>query len=70
MNARIVVDRERCVGAGQCVLAAPEVFDSGDDGLVRVVGDTETETGTAVADGIRHAVRLCPARALSLREDG
>ncbi|MEU1878291.1 ferredoxin [Streptosporangium sp. NPDC020072] len=68
MNARIVVDRERCVGAGQCVLAAPEVFDSGDDGLVRVVGDTET--GTAVADGIRHAVRLCPARALSLREDG
>ena len=30
----ITADRERCVGAGQCVLAAPAVFDQDDDGLV------------------------------------
>ncbi|MGN0120061.1 MAG: ferredoxin, partial [Streptomyces albidoflavus] len=31
---RVTVDSEQCVGAGQCVLNAPEVFDQDDDGVV------------------------------------
>ncbi|MFF0087030.1 ferredoxin [Streptomyces canus] len=31
---RIDVDADRCVGAGQCVMAAPKVFDQNDDGTV------------------------------------
>ncbi|MCZ9347247.1 ferredoxin, partial [Streptomyces sp. TRM76130] len=35
---KINVDRSRCVGAGQCVLTAPALFDQGEeDGLVEVV---------------------------------
>lgn len=31
----IAVDADKCCGAGQCVLPAPEVFDQGeDDGIV------------------------------------
>jgi ferredoxin len=59
---RIVVDRERCVGAGQCVLAAPEVFDqSEDDGRVLLRPDADADRTPAPA-----AVDLCPSRALSL----
>ncbi|WP_037970878.1 ferredoxin [Streptosporangium amethystogenes] len=62
---RIIADRLRCVGAGQCSLVLPEIFDSDDEGLVVVIG----EVTEADADGLRHAVRICPVGALSLRPD-
>lgn len=35
---RILADRDRCIGAGQCVLSAPDVFDqSDDDGRVLIL---------------------------------
>ncbi|MGW5121613.1 ferredoxin, partial [Streptomyces noursei] len=37
---RITVDTGRCVGAGQCVLTAPDLFDQDDDGLVTVLDPT------------------------------
>lgn len=59
---RVIADRERCVGAGQCVLAAPEVFDQSEaDG--RVIVRPGTHSGNPA---IPDAVDLCPARALSL----
>ncbi|MCP2167988.1 ferredoxin [Goodfellowiella coeruleoviolacea] len=60
----IKADRERCVGAGMCVLTAPEVFDqSEDDG--RVVLLTEHPEPDQV-DTVQQAVELCPAQALLL----
>lgn len=61
---RIEVDQETCIGAGQCVLAAPGYFDQrDDDGTVIVldslVGDTEEVE-------VRDAVRRCPVRAIHL----
>ncbi|MFE3200090.1 ferredoxin [Embleya sp. NPDC055664] len=60
----VEVDRDACVGAGQCVLAAPDVFDQGDeDGLSFVLpGASEPENLRAVRD----AVLRCPARAITL----
>ncbi|WP_053207409.1 ferredoxin [Jiangella muralis] len=58
---RIVVEIDQCVGGGQCVMAAPDVFDQDDDGLV-VVLDGDPAPG--LADDIRLAARLCPARAI------
>ena len=60
------VDRDVCVGAGQCVLAAPDVFDQSDeDGLSYVLLDpVPAEQAAAVRD----AVYRCPARAVSLEE--
>ncbi|ANJ11863.1 MULTISPECIES: ferredoxin [Streptomyces] len=60
---KIVADRDRCVGAGQCARIAPELFDQGqDDGLVVVLNAEPDESLLAEAD---EAVDLCPAGALS-----
>ncbi|MBV8931566.1 MAG: ferredoxin [Kutzneria sp.] len=62
---RINVDRDRCVGAGQCVLAAARVFDQDDDGLVTVL---TLDPPAEEADAVREAVHLCPSGAISLVE--
>ncbi|WP_020668226.1 ferredoxin [Amycolatopsis nigrescens] len=65
---RIVADTGRCVGAGQCVLTEPGVFDqSDDDGTV--VLQTEEVAGGQL-DKVREAVHICPSQALSLAESG
>jgi ferredoxin len=63
---RIIADTSRCVGAGQCVLTDPAVFDQDEsDGTVVVlVPDPED----AQLDRARQAVRNCPSQALWLTE--
>ncbi|MER6100690.1 ferredoxin [Streptomyces sp. NPDC001728] len=59
---RIVADSGRCIGAGQCVLTAPELFDQDEDGLVVLLaGSVATEADAKLA---RSAEHLCPAAAL------
>jgi len=57
----ITADRERCVGAGQCVLAAPAVFDQDDDGLVAPLTVDPTDGDQ---DAVRQAVNVCPSSAI------
>ncbi|MFJ4173163.1 ferredoxin [Microbacterium sp. NPDC089696] len=59
----VVVQTSACVGAGQCALVAPEVFDQDDDGIVLLL---EAEPHGADAEAATRAARLCPARAISL----
>jgi ferredoxin len=61
----IEVDRDRCIGAGQCVLTAPEVFDQDDDGIVELLDASPSGPQLGLA---REAVELCPAAAISLRD--
>ncbi|MFC7935627.1 ferredoxin [Streptomyces sp. NPDC057387] len=61
---KVGADRDRCVGAGQCVLAAPAVFDQDEDGLVLVLDE---EPSASCAQAVRAAVRACPSGALALR---
>lgn len=60
---RIEVDVARCVGAGQCVLSAPSLFDQNDDGLVEVLN---TEPGDTEADAARTAAEVCPSDTIAL----
>jgi ferredoxin len=61
-------DRDRCIGAGNCVLAAPTVFgQSEDDGTVDVL---DTTPSAAHHEAVQRAVALCPAEALSLDPGG
>ncbi|MFJ9854809.1 ferredoxin [Streptomyces sp. NPDC101150] len=58
----IHADRDACVGAGQCAVTAPELFDQNeDDGLVVLLRQPAQGEEEAAA---RKAVSLCPARAL------
>ena len=64
---RIIADRDRCVGAGQCVLTEPAVFDqSDDDGTVVVL--VEHVDGDRLK-AVEEAVDMCPSQAISLEED-
>ncbi|WP_053651442.1 ferredoxin [Streptomyces sp. XY431] len=55
-----------CVGAGQCVLSAPEVFDQDNDGIVVLLREGLDGLGRADRQGVEEAVRLCPSGALRL----
>jgi ferredoxin len=64
---RIVTDTGRCVGAGQCALTEPRVFDQSDeDGTVVLLTD---QAEGEVLDNVREAIDLCPSQALSLKEE-
>ena len=62
---KVHVDTHKCVGAGQCVLAAPEVFDQDDDGIVVLLDETPPPQQHAAA---RKAAKLCPALAIRIEE--
>lgn len=56
------VDRSRCIGAGQCVRVAADVFDQDEkEGLVMVVMERPHGEGVERA---RQAERACPAQAI------
>jgi ferredoxin len=55
---RIQVDRDLCRGAGQCALAAPELFDQSDDDGTVVVLDEQPPTD--LQERARLAAALCP----------
>ncbi len=61
---RIILDQEACIGAGQCVLAAPDVFDQRDeDGTAVLLTETPGEDQRAAVEDA--AVR-CPALAIRI----
>lgn len=59
------VNRDICIGAGNCVAAAPEVFDQDDDGIVVLLADQPTDVN---ADATREAADYCPSGALRWRD--
>ncbi|AEH09378.1 MULTISPECIES: ferredoxin [Protofrankia] len=61
---RVRADRERCIGAGLCVLTAPEVFEHDDDeGLVIIL---EATPAAHHRDNVELASRLCPTGVISV----
>ncbi|WP_216918085.1 ferredoxin [Nocardia noduli] len=62
----LIVDRDRCIGAGMCALTAPALFDQDDnDGLVIAHAETPTLDQEGV---VRAAVEACPSGALRTQE--
>ncbi|ONI88290.1 ferredoxin [Actinosynnema sp. ALI-1.44] len=59
---KVIVDQVKCVGGGQCVIAAEEVFEQRDeDGIVVLLDPTPPPE---LHDAVREAVMLCPAAAI------
>ncbi|HEV7642164.1 MAG TPA: ferredoxin [Gaiellaceae bacterium] len=62
---RVIVDQDVCIGAGNCVRTAPDVFDQGEEGFVELLDEhppSELEADVLLAR------RLCPARAITVEE--
>lgn len=63
---KVTVELDKCVGAGQCVFAAPEVFDQRDeDGLVVLL---MSEPSDELHAATREAAHVCPALAIIVDE--
>ena len=64
---KVLIDRGKCVGAGQCVRMAPAVFDQDEkDGLVTLV---DAQPNAQIAAFVRKAAQLCPAQAIRIVGD-
>jgi ferredoxin len=61
VGLRVTIDREQCMGSGNCSYWAPGVFDLDDDGIAVVSGATE-----GADEQIRLAAEHCPTRAISV----
>ncbi|MCF3123061.1 ferredoxin [Streptomyces silaceus] len=62
---QISTDTDKCIGAGQCLMLAPDVFDQGDDGIVILL---EKSPADEFHKDVREAASLCPSRSIRLEE--
>lgn len=62
----IILDKDKCIGGGMCVLSAPAVFDQDDDGIA-VLLDPRPPAGLRAA--VREAAVICPAAAITVEEE-
>lgn len=65
MGLEVEVDRDVCMGSGNCVYAAPGVFDLDHDSVAFVV-----DPSGSAEDKVVVAARNCPTHAITVRRDG
>ncbi len=65
MGLELAIDRDRCIGSGNCAYWLPAVFQLDDQGYAIVVDPT-----AASEDDIVTTARRCPSRAISIERDG
>jgi ferredoxin len=58
---QVVVDRDACMGSGNCTYWAPNVFALDDDGIAVVIGDLAGNE-----EPVRVAMVNCPTSAITL----
>ncbi|MGW3411577.1 ferredoxin [Streptomyces sp. NPDC000888] len=63
MSNDISIDKDACIGAGQCALAAPSVFTQDDDGFSELLPGREVGAGDPM---LREAARACPVGAITV----
>ncbi|MFI6345006.1 ferredoxin [Streptomyces sp. NPDC050560] len=64
---KIAVEEDKCCGAGQCVLIAPEVFDQRDDDGIVVLLDAAPPQD--LHEQVREAAAVCPGACIHLAEN-
>jgi ferredoxin len=62
---KVTANRDVCISAGNCVMAASDVFDQDEDGIVVMLVDDVPESEE---DHAREAVKLCPSQALRIAD--
>ena len=59
---RVIVDMNLCQSHGECVYAAPDVFELGDDDVLR----WQEEVDETRREALEEAVNVCPMMAIRL----
>jgi ferredoxin len=63
--ARVRLERQRCVGAGNCIVVAPTAFDWVETEFLKA---TVVEPDTVDEEALREAAAACPTGAIILDE--
>lgn len=65
-TVKVIVDSDKCIASGQCVMTAPDVFDQRDeDGIVLLLNDNPSAD---LADDVHQAAAVCPAAAITVED--
>jgi ferredoxin len=62
----VIINQDTCVGVGQCVLSAPEVYTQRDKETTVML--LQQRPPAHLGDTIRQAARRCPGLAIQLDE--
>ncbi|MGC1816675.1 MAG: ferredoxin [Casimicrobiaceae bacterium] len=62
---KVIVDFDACMSNAQCVLAAPNVFEVREDGMLYVLQEEPPESLRAQ---VENAARLCPTQAITIEK--
>ena len=65
MDLEVEIDRDLCMGSGNCVFAAPGVFDLDEDSVAVVLDPT-----ASAEEMVLTAARDCPTHAITVRRGG
>jgi ferredoxin len=60
---QVKLDIDKCIGSGSCEMLAPEVFEVGQDGLVKLL---DASPGSAMESKCRAAEESCPTQAIQI----
>lgn len=60
---KVIVDMKACMSNALCVMAAPEVFEVREDGLLYILNEKPPEELRAK---VVEAARLCPCQAITI----
>ncbi|MGN7778758.1 ferredoxin [Mycolicibacterium sp. 22603] len=61
---KVLIDRDRCEGHGQCLAAAPDVFDLDDEGIA--ILQVSEPIADELSGQVTAAAEVCPVAALAL----
>ena len=63
---KVSIDRGKCVGSGNCVYVAPDIFSQDDDdGMVILLTE---RPDASLSEAVAEAARQCPSMAIQLKE--
>jgi ferredoxin len=65
MGLEVEIDRDVCMGSGNCMYEAPGAFDLDEDSIAFVV-----DAAGVPEDRVLAAARKCPTHAITVRRDG
>jgi ferredoxin len=65
MGLEVEIDRDVCMGSGNCMYEAPGAFDLDEDSIAFVV-----DAARVPEDRVLAAARKCPTHAITVRRDG